>query len=156
MDSVPMFGHIPKKQEVVLCIETCSRSGKFQKHAEKSAKLIESWLDPTQFTLETTINAWYHKSVEAFEVWVDGDLVHSELQRNHGFLDSHPCPFHREAVRKAIHDSIAGKKVCLPDEREDSEIKLDAQRERQRHEKMATKRRELQESRMIMQEVDAA
>lgn len=146
-----MLGYSLKKQDVVLCIETCSRSGKFQKHGEKSAKLIEAWLDPTQFNLKTTIDAWYPKSVEAFEVWVNGNLVHSEQQRSHGFLDSHSCPCHIEAVRRAVHDCIAGNNVCLPDERNDSEIKLDAYMKRQRDQMLAAKRRELAESRKIIQ-----
>lgn len=139
-----MIGLSSAKQAVFLRIETCSSSGKFQMHADKSAKLIQSWLDPTQVTLKTTINVSDPKYIEAFEVWVNGTLVHSEQQGHHGYLDSHPCPFHKEAVRRAINDCIAGTRTVMPANREHSEIKLE-KRGRQHSEEMAMKRCELGE-----------
>jgi len=143
---VPMFGFSSKKQDVNLRIETCSSCGKFQKHAEQSSKLIESWLDPKQFTLKTTINAGDSKHVDAFEVSVNGYLVHSEQQRNHGYLDSHPDDEHKEAVRMAIQEIIAGHRAIMPDKQENSEIKLDKQKQRQQKENIAMKKRELEEA----------
>lgn len=141
-----MFGLGSRKQEVNLRIETCSSCGMFQKHAEESVKLIESWLDPKRIALKTTINAGDPGSVQAFEVWVNGTLVHSEQQRNHGYLDSHRDDEHRESVRMAIQDVIAGRRVFMPNKRDDSEIKLNKQNMDQQKEEIAMKRRALEEA----------
>jgi len=143
---LPMFGSSSKKQDVNLRIETCSSSGQFQKHAEQSSKLIESWLDPKKFTLKTAINAGDPKHVAAFELWVNGNLVHSEQQRNHGYLDSHPDDEHKEAVRMAIQEIIAGHRAVMPDKQENSEIKLDNQKQQQQKDNIAMKKRELEEA----------
>lgn len=141
-----MFGFNSKKQEVNLRIDTCSSCGMFQKHAERSSKLIESWLDPKKFTLKTTINAGDPRHVAAFELCVNGQLVHSEQQRNHGYLDSHPDDEHKEAVRMAIQEIIAGNRAVMPIKQETSEIKLDKQRKQEHKDQIAIKKRELEDA----------
>lgn len=144
------------RQDVVLHIETSSRSEKRCSHAEMSRNLIESWLDPQKFTLKSTIrgtsNVVAPESVEAFEVWVNGNLVHSEQQCDHGYLDL-ACDKHKEAVRRAIQDCLAGKRVVLPHKRGDSQIKADMLRMRmhQEDEDASMKRREPEEAKQVKQ-----
>lgn len=55
---------------------------------------------------------------------MNGNLIHSQLQCNHGFLDTHSSEEHKQEVKKAVLDSMAGKRPVLPDKRDDSEIQL--------------------------------
>jgi len=71
------------------------------------------------------VNSGDPKFAGAFEVSVNGTLVHSELQASHGYLDSHPDDAHKEAVKTAVEAVLANTRLFFPDNQEVSEIKVD-------------------------------
>lgn len=62
----------------------------------------------------------------AFEISVQGVLVHSELQRKHGFFDTAP-ERHKELVKKALEAAISGSPFSLPPGNEVSKIEQEDQ-----------------------------
>jgi len=76
--------------------------------------------------VKVTENSGDHKFAEAFEVSVNGILVHSEKEHGHGYLDSHPDDAHKEAVKAAVEACLAGDRIVMPGPQEVSEIKTDA------------------------------
>merc|ERR1712139_216808 len=109
-------------------------------------KLIESWLDPKKYVLKSTINTGNTKYIEAFEVWVNGKLIHSEQQCNHGYLDTHHDEEHMAAVKQEVEDILAGKNPELPDKREDSQIKAEKLKKQQQNEERDRKKKEAEDA----------
>lgn len=102
--------------------------------------MIQTWLPKSN--LRTSINTDKIKYIDGFEVFINGKLVHSELQGNHGYLDSHPDDEHKAEVKKAIEDIIAGEGGRMPAKRDDSPIKLERKRKQEQEEQADKKRQE--------------
>lgn len=114
-------------------------------------KLIQEMLGE-KFNVKGSVNCGDPKYIEAFEVRVEGKLVHSEQQGNHGWLDNHPCEEHKAAVKKACEDAVAGKPVTLPEKREDSAIQEEKAAKAAKEAEMEKKKKDAEEAKKKKQQ----